>query len=134
MYSYHGTCTRPDTSWRHQSRLPPCSLVMLSSRNLQFSHKGSLYQRKKCLGALALSKTKHHTCGRPDTLRREATKAIASMPPGHCLGALQLLQWKFTISSYGAFYQVENRTKEKTALVSNPFKNEEEIFRRNVSV
>ena len=31
----------------------------------------------------------------------EATKAIASMPPSHCLGALEMLLWKFTISSSG---------------------------------
>ena len=29
----------------------------------------------------------------------EATKAIASVSPGHCLGALEMLQYKFAISS-----------------------------------
>ena len=29
----------------------------------------------------------------------EAIKVIASMPPGQCLGALEMLQQKFTISS-----------------------------------
>ena len=42
----------------------------------------------------------------------EAMKVIASMPPGHCLGALAMLQWKLTISSSG-----------EIALVSCPFKN-----------
>ena len=40
----------------------------------------------------------------------EATKAIASyMPFGHyCLGALEMIQYKFIITSLGALYQEEN--------------------------
>ena len=38
----------------------------------------------------------------------EAMKAIASMPPGHCLDALENLQQKFTIFSQGALYRGEN--------------------------
>ena len=38
----------------------------------------------------------------------EATKAIVSMPPSHCLSALgQILQYKFTISSLSALYEGE---------------------------
>ena len=47
----------------------------------------------------------------------EATKAIASVAPGPGLGALEMLQYKFTISSQGALYQVEHD------LVPLPFKN-----------
>ena len=45
----------------------------------------------------------------------EATKTIDSVSPGHCLRALEMLQYKFAISSKGALYQEEN------ALVPLPF-------------
>ena len=38
----------------------------------------------------------------------EATKAIASMPPGHCLGAFERSSTNFTMSSLGALYWGEN--------------------------
>ena len=62
--------------------------------------------RSKCLGALALLKTKHITCRSDCAYKRnflfktavsKETKAIASMLPGHCLSALKMLQWKLTI-------------------------------------
>ena len=37
----------------------------------------------------------------------EATKAIASAPPGHCLGALEMPKYELTISLQDALYQGE---------------------------
>ena len=44
----------------------------------------------------------------------DATKAIASMPPGNCLGALEMLQQVCSIPSEGALYEGEH------ALVPRP--------------
>ena len=44
--------------------------------------------------------------GRPGTSRRERRRLPHA--PGHCLGALEMLQQKFTFSSQGALYQGEN--------------------------
>ena len=58
----HNWCevqTRPDNSWRQQRRLPPYPLVnalKCFSNNL---HRYCSYRCPFCLGALALSKTKH---------------------------------------------------------------------------
>ena len=46
----------------------------------------------------------------------EAMKAIVSKPPGHCLGALEMLLYKFTISSEGAHNQGENALVPAIAL------------------
>ena len=38
----------------------------------------------------------------------EATKAIASVTPGHCLGALEMIQKKFAISSSSSSVKVQS--------------------------
>ena len=48
----------------------------------------------------------------------KAAKVIASVPPGHCLGALEMHKEKFTISSLCTF-------KEKMPWCPFPFKNDE---------
>ena len=52
---------RPDTSQRQRRQLPSCPMVnAFPVENVQFPHRGrGPLPRRKCLGASALSKTKH---------------------------------------------------------------------------
>ena len=70
LIAYYNTrYIRPDTSRRQRRQLPPLPLVIAlvpvkcHSRNLQSPHIGCPLPRRKCLGPLALSKTKHTGLG-----------------------------------------------------------------------